>query len=183
MLAARPRRLFVAPTASSSFFMCGGISLHSEHQFSDFVRVAEWMLCAMRALCASLCSSVHSRFFAKGLCPSRNRYRGQPDTVHSFTSKLLPQQQSRHLRRIAFKAVIRFSYRYVPPDFVTVLHWFCHIVMTLKVRYFIRFLMRFWFLIPRTSPISCDILHSSENGFCRTPPAAAHNHACPCIAN
>lgn len=68
-----------------------GISLHSETQFSDFSLAVDWREPLRRALIASFCSSVYSRFTIYGLCPSRNGYSGQPATVHSFTSLLLRQ--------------------------------------------------------------------------------------------
>ena len=61
MLAARPRRLFVAPTASSSFsFLCLGISLHSETQFSDFFLAVDWHEPLRRATVACFAYNAHS---------------------------------------------------------------------------------------------------------------------------
>lgn len=61
MPAARPRRLFDAPTASSSFFFLRlGISLHSEYQFSDFSLAVDWREPLRRATVACFAYNAHS---------------------------------------------------------------------------------------------------------------------------
>jgi hypothetical protein len=84
-------------------------------EFSDFSPVFVGLLLLRRAAMAALCSGVYSLGFRFGFIPSRNGYNAQPATGQSLTSLLLPQQQSRHLSRIAFSGEIRFPSMYVPP--------------------------------------------------------------------